>query len=185
MEFLHTSTMEDCIDSDRVTRKTNPLCIFFGQILTCYVVPALEFLLSFKALSEEAYAASFTLIILAIFCILFFYFLYPGIIDKMRVKSMLSNVKLKENLTIPRKIILDEEHFIISTKDKVTKVKLEEIGGIVEYNDKIFIMTKWQLVLFVLPNNLFSSHLNKEDFIKMITSKVKSKKKYKNLSMEI
>lgn len=180
MEFLHTSTIEDCIDADRVTRKINSLCIFFGRILTCYIVPALNFLLSFKAMNEGAYAASLALIILATFSILFFYFLYPGIIDKMRVKSMLSNVKLKENLTIPRKIILDEEHFIISTKDKVTKVKLEEIGGIVEYNDKIFIITKRELVLFVLPNSIFSAHLNKEDFIKMITSKVKNKKKYKN-----
>lgn len=181
MEFLCINSIEDYIEADKLTRTISPVYKFFSQFCPYCVLPLAEIIISFKAWCDGFYFVSIFLIFMTVCLLLYFYFVFPNRIDEKQSKKIMADINLNKNVLLPKKVVLNESYFTVIGEEKKYKIKLENIGGVIEINQKLFILTKLKTVIFIVPINSFSSFLEKEKFISMITSKVK-KNGYKKSS---
>lgn len=173
MEFLCSINIEDYIEAYKMSRKTNFIYKFYQKICLCCMVPIIQIIIAYKAFLDGHSITALFIIFIAICFALFSYFLYPSLLDRRQAKKLRSNTKLNKSLTNPIKVCIDEEVFTISINEKKSSTNLDKISGVIESNHRIFIVNKWGSVVFVIPENTFSSSLEKEKFIDLITHKIK------------
>ena len=173
MEFLCSINIEDYIEGYKMSRKTNFIYKFYQKICLCYMVPIVQIIVAYKAFLDGHSITALFIIFIAICFALFSYFLYPNLVDRRQEKKLRLNSKLNKDITNPVKVSINEEMFAISTNEKKSSINLDKISGVIESNHKIFIVNKWGSVIFVIPENTFSSSLEKKRFIALITHKTK------------
>lgn len=177
MEFICSINIEDYIEADKMSRKTNFIYKCYQKICLCCIVPIIQIIVSYKAFLDGHSITALFIIFIAICFALFSYFLYPNLVDRKQEKKLRLNSKLNKGITNPVKVCINEESFTISTNEKKSSINLDKISRIIESNHKIFIVNKWGSVIFVIPENTFSSPLEKKEFITLIAHKIK---KFKN-----
>lgn len=173
MEFLCSINIEDYIEAYKMSRKVNPFYKFYYKICLCCMAPIIILMIAFRAFDDGYRVTSLIIILMAVFFALFSCFIFPNLIDRHQEKKLRSNTKLNKGLSNPIKVCIDEESFTISINEKKSSINLDKISGVLESNHNIFIVNKRRLVIFVIPENTFSSPLEKKKFIDLITSKSK------------
>lgn len=177
MNFSYLNTIEDYVDAYKLNAKVNPLSRLISTILPCYVFPIVGIVLFFDIKSSGGTFAELSFVLLTDICFtLYFWLCLPKRIEKKIKKQVYSNSKLTGKISFERKLTLTEDKVLFSINDEKTEVKLEDIGYVTEFNGKIFIVSKFKTVVTIIPNTIFNSSINKNDFIYKITSKSKKRK---------
>lgn len=177
MNLSYMNTIEDYVEANKITRNINPVLKFFEKILPCFVYPIAGVVLFWDVKSNGGTFDELSFIVIAdIGFTLFFWLGLSKMIDRRQEKQIHSNSKLIKDISAERKIILTEDKLLLLIKDRKVELKLEEIGYVTEYNDKIFIITRLKTVVAMIPNTTFNSYISKDEFINKIMKKAKKNK---------
>ncbi|MGL5713825.1 MAG: hypothetical protein ACRCX2_12455 [Paraclostridium sp.] len=170
MNFSYTNVIEDYIEANKIIRAINPRYKFFIIFLPLFIFSLLGVILFFDIKSNGGNFAQLLCIILTnLIVILYYCFCLPKRIDKSQAKKIRSNEKINKNILIERKLTLTEEKLLISIKDESVELRLKDVSHVLECNDKLFIITKIKSIISVIPITIFTSSLEKSEFIKKVT----------------
>lgn len=178
MKLSYMNTMEDYVEANKIIRNINPVLKFFEKFLPCFVYPIAGVVLFWDVKLNGGTFAELSFILIAdIGFTLFFWLGLSKMIDRRQEKHIYLNRKLIKDISVDRNIVLTEDKLLLSINDRKVELKLEEVGYIMEYNGKIFIITRLKTVLAMIPNTTFNSHIEKDEFIRKLMKKSKKVKK--------
>lgn len=93
--------------------------------------------------------------------------------DKAQSKKIHSSGKINKMISFERELVLTEEKLLLSIKDQKVEVKLDDIGYVIERDSKLFVIHRKKSVVAIIPITIFSSSIDKSEFISKVTSKAK------------
>ena len=174
MNFSYVNTIEDYVEAVKITRSINPLYKFFVGFLPWFMSSIVLVVGFFDIKSDGGNFVQLSIIVLTLLITTFYcVFRLPKRMDKGLVKKIHSNKKLNENISVERKVVLTEEKILISINDEKVELKLEDIGSVMERDGKLFMIHRKKSVVAIIPITIFSSSIDKSEFISKVTSKAK------------
>ena len=93
--------------------------------------------------------------------------------DKAQSKKIHSSGKINKMISFERELVLTEEKLLLSIKDQKVEIKLDDIGYVIERDSKLFVIHRKKSVVAIIPITIFSSSIDKNEFISKVTSKAK------------
>ena len=174
MNFSYVNTIEDYVEADKITRSINTLYKFFGIFLPWFIFSMVGVVLFFDIKSSGGTFAQLLCIVLTILVVTLYYcFRLPERMDKAQSKKIHSSGKINKMISFERDLVLTEEKLLLSIKDQKVEIKLDDIGYVIERDSKLFVIHRKKSVVAIIPITIFSSSIDKSEFISKVTSKAK------------